>query len=97
MEGEDVVTSALGNLALFGATLGIFAAFRSKAQPPLPKVDVANVQSEYELLLCRNYLCHHDVLTLDLLGRVLAECALARVSRNAHYVMAEALSRNQAM
>ena len=56
MEGEDIVTAALGNIALFGATLGIFAAFSDRTQRlPLARVNI-HIEVELEPQFCLDYL-----------------------------------------
>ncbi|BDA47920.1 hypothetical protein COCOBI_11-1770 [Coccomyxa sp. Obi] len=45
MEADDTLTATLGNLALFGATLSVYAAIRNRTQRPASRKGVCRVCS----------------------------------------------------
>lgn len=90
MEGEDTLTAFLGNLALFGATLSVYAALRNRSQRPasrkvFTRLNAPHIDAFLTLTTSHNqWPCRGP-----------AECALALVSRTARCAMEEDLSHGR--
>ena len=90
MEGEDTLTATLGNLALFGATLSIYAALKNRTQMPAGRKVLTRLNAPYIQAFPTLTTSHKQWLC-----RGPAECALALVFRTAHCAMAEDLSHGR--